>query len=900
MPRTLITSPVPRPPTEISDDYLVVAPHSRIAQGFSAPFRSLQSIAKDLLKKNGFGIATPIKAAETLRRAVGFVMHGSDASAVARHHREIIGAMLRSGVDTKKLGAAGLERARMAALIAERYVELLGRDRLIDPDAALITAVKSRLVRHSQVLIYGYFRARQLPARPEEIEFIDALAGEGTVFYLPCGDGPIFHSNREWRDRLTSRGWIIGDEKPTAFALSAIEKLALRFSDGGPHKPEDVDDVKAVEHPDLVHEVRVTLAAAKAAIINGLSVNEIAIVCRDMKTYSQPIISVAREYGLPVRLDCEIAIAETELGRFIALILDVVEKRSSEEIAAGAGSSRRGFAYGSTMRLMQHRLGPGLTEPQKAAAYRSIPSDYDAWRSISEEVELVYAPGGRPFADWVLWLRNLLGRWDVRAKEKLGSSAEEIEAYRRLFRSLEQVECDFGAQPIDVSHFAADIADTLANVSTPLHAARGGVLIAEPNDMAGRSFDTLFVVGMAEGSLPAISSDSNVIDFFECEQLREHGIHFQDALEVPRWEALSFYFSLLACRRRIIFSYPKFALDREQIASSYFKRLGLATLPDAEKYVSSRGEYRRAFLADPARRDGDEVFSAAMRQFDVERRRESSEPADQYDGVIGIPIDRTNWSATSLIKFGSCRFKWFASEILKLREPEEADTDLPANTRGTLLHKTLELAVGRSRNEPDLRKAVLEDLETAFAEAEKLDDSLIVISNWHLRRSEQIEKLRIAVASKEFLASGASVVEVEKKFIAEFCGLTIRGTIDRIDRLADESILAVDYKHGQTIGKVQDESGYLNIEIQLPLYYLAALPKLYPEDQHSGGQFFHIAEPKLTKARDVDLATFLERVKRALEAGDFAVAPDVKGDACEYCSYDVVCRVGPRLTRKPV
>ena len=30
----------------------------------------------------------------------------------------------------------------------------------------------------------------------------------------------------------------------------------------------------------------------------------------------------------------------------------------------------------------------------------------------------------------------------------------------------------------------------------------------------------------------------------------------------------------------------------------------------------------------------------------------------------------------------------------------------------------------------------------------------------------------------------------------------------------------------------------------------------------------------------------------------FAVDPDVRHDACEYCEFDVVCRVGPRVELK--
>ena len=901
MPRFVITDPIPSPPNEIPDGFELVAPTSEIDSRFGRPARSLYHLAKDSLKSSGFGVATPITAASMLMRAVQKSVFAVDASSVARHYRESVASILRSGLDTATLAKFGSERSRSAAAICDQYRNLLATLRLVDRDAVLSESVRYQVIKPRPVVIYGYFRARQLPARPEEVELIDRLAADGSVFYLPCGDEPLFSSNRAWLDLLIERGWQTDSERtPADRPPKSIQVLAGNFKSGKLFDPREFENVEAIEYPDQVHEVRSTLARAKASVIQGVPLDQVVIVCRDLSFYARPLIAAAHEYNIPVRLDHEIPIAETELGQFISLILEAIDRRTTQEAASDTARSRRGFLYEPTIRLMLHRLGPGLGDEQRALAYRNLPSNYDAWRSITNDAEVVYVNGKRSRAEWTSWLRNSIGRWEVRSKEKLGSSAEEMLAYDRLFRALEENARDNGMEPIHVSQFAADVADVLVNVSTPLHTARGGIRIAEPNDLSGCSFDTIFVVGMTEGSLPAISADSSVIDLFECERLREYGIHFQDALEVPRWEALSFYFTLLTCRRRIVFSFPKFAADREQIASSYFKRLGLTASSDDGKYISSNVEFRQAFLSDPSRQNGDAVFTTAVRQLQIEKRRESDAPADEYDGVIGIPIERSSWSATSLTKFGSCRFRWFASDLLKLREPAEAGTDLPANTRGTLLHKTLELAVARSLAEPNLRQAVLDVLETAFSEAESLEGSLTLISNWNLRRVEQIEKLRIAVSSKEFVADRATVLEVEKEFRAELCGLTIKGTIDRIDRLGDESVMAVDYKHGLHIGKIKDENGYLKVEIQLPLYCLAALPTLYPGHTNAGGQFFHLADPKITKVKETDLIGFLESVRHALETGNFAVDPDLRLEACEYCEYDVVCRVGPRIARKRV
>jgi ATP-dependent helicase/DNAse subunit B len=193
---------------------------------------------------------------------------------------------------------------------------------------------------------------------------------------------------------------------------------------------------------------------------------------------------------------------------------------------------------------------------------------------------------------------------------------------------------------------------------------------------------------------------------------------------------------------------------------------------------------------------------------------------------------------------------------------------------------------------------MLELLEDAFAEAEAMYEPLALVANWRLRRSEEIQKLRRAISSDEFIDNGAVVVAAECAFEAELCGLTIKGTIDRIDRLADGTLLAVDYKHSGYVARIKDENGYLKLEIQLPIYSGVALPKMFPDDHCAGGRFLHLAEPKHTRSREVDLNHVLEGIKSLLEQGRFAVDPDVKGEACEYCEFDVVCRVGPRLALK--
>jgi RecB family exonuclease len=903
MPRFLITEPFPTRPTEIEPDVLIVAPNARIGRALGVSARSLQNHAKEILKKNGFGIATPIKAAETLRKAVRIVLPNADASSVARHYREILGAALRSDIDLDRLANVDSERPRTLARIAIRYVDMLDKMHLVDSDAVLSTVLRRGLIKPQKILVYGYFRARQLSARPEEIEFIDRFAGDGSVFYLPCGEDALFAANREWNSLLESRGWqqVSPTSEPSLFPFnSETEFVAATFARAGAEELKS-GAIEAIEYPDLNAEVRGTLAAAKAAAIEKVPLSNIAIVCRDLDLYAPLLVSTAREYGLPIELEHSVPIGNTAFGDFVSLIFEVVEAADDENAEDADDVSDRknkqGFLYESTLRLMLHRFGPGLTDEQRATAYQTRPSGFEKWLAITDEASILRAGEACSAAEWTTWLRGLLGRWELRREDKLGGTAADIEAYNNFFDSLDEVSRERKDQAISFARFAHDVSDVLANVKTPLRTESGGIRILLPNMVVGCEFKRVFVIGMAEGILPAPATDSNVIDFCEREKLRQHGIHFEDAQEVPRWEALTFYFTLLSCTGKVSLSYPKFVGETELLESSYFKRLGIEPGASTESLVSSIPEYRQSYLRDGTR-NHDAVLAAARHQYAVEAYRESGGPPDKYDGVIGVPVSKPYWSASSLSRIGSCAFKWFANDVLRLNEREEADAELQGDMRGRLYHKALELAVKRTRESVDLRTAVLAVLEEEFGNAEVLEADLGHVANWKLRRGEHLDTLRFAVSSDQFVHSGASVIDTERSFEAEYCGLKIKGKIDRVDRLKNGELLAIDYKSGSYVAKIKDDEGFLRIEIQLPIYSRIGAAKLYPGETCKGGAIFHIADAKRTIGKDVDLDRVLRRIKKLLDDGNFAVDPDVKQEACKFCEYDVVCRRGTRLMRK--
>ena len=893
MARTLKTGHIPKDRCPIPSGSLVLTPHRAAAEHLGVPHVSLRSVAERILRRENIGVASHLTALHALKAAIKRIAPKLDAAAEADRLSQILRTVLRIGIDLSSLRHHGSPRARFLADVAEIYVDSLAKIGLIDREAVLWRVSQLELERE-RLFVYGYFRARK-----EEILFIDRFAADESVFFLPCHENSIFEVNRTWAHTLNELGWTIDAANDlTTNDISPGTEMASRFINVGLDKDslqERGNAGTAIAYPSIEAEVRGTIARAKHLVIEGVRPEKIAIVCRTVQPYASLIASVSREYGLPVEMKHMIPVGQTPVGEFVKLLLGSVGPEAESE---GEETVDRPFEFETTARMLLHPLGPGITGDKWPDARRSHPGSLDDWQKLGTDLAILQVPERQSYKEWAAWLVSVFGSFRVR--EKAGSNAAELTALNRLIDAINEQTPRQVGRALSFEGFAAEIFDILSMVTTPFGTASGGVVLHQPNTVIGGKFDHIFVLGMAEGMLPAKVTENPIIDFHERKRLSGFGIEFEDAAEVPRWEALSFYFVLLAGAKSLSFSYPRYVDGDPRLPNSYFEKLGLSPEEAAEEFVSSREELRRVFLAGAESPVTDEVLERAKFQFAVERRRESSEPFDEFDGVVGKALDpsRRTWSVSQLTKIGQCPFKWFSEKVLGLGPPEEADLELPPATKGTLYHKTLEIAVQNAIAADDLRAAVLANLDAAFAEAEASDGLLVAsVANWELQRSEHLELLRKVVRSSSFIAEGARVLAVEQEFNTVWMDLPIRGRIDRIDD-GPEGLVTIDYKTGSYTGKVKDDSGRLKIDLQVAVYSKAALPHLYPGKKVGTGKYLRLAKRKAEAGKDVPLDPFVASVKETMLSGRFTVEPDVDGEACKYCSFDPVCRQGPRLKLK--
>lgn len=842
-----------------------LVPNQRAARALGVAFDSLEREALARLRRAPYAIARPLQAQRLMRETAADCLGAEDPAGTARALMPVVRMVLRAGVDLARIEAEGPPRAARIAHCAREYQARLRQAGWLDTAEALRHAATLGAPKQP-VLVAGYPRLGA-----DERELIEAIAGDGSVVLLPYLPHAQYADNLEAARFFEAHGWqveITEAEAPAqpleGLLRPGLERDALAFA-------------------DMEAEARGVLGRVKALLAEGVAADRIALVARQDDFYGPLLLDVAHEYQVPLRALYGVPLTRTRLGSWLALVLE---------------AGLHGLPFEGTFRLLAHPLSPGLPPEQRALARQRHPAGEVAWREIGVDLSGLAWPEADTRANWVRAVRELIRELGVR--RQAARWPREALACHALLEQLAPLAEPEG-EALSRAAFVQELLDTLDLVAVPAHPGRGGVELHTPLSLYGARYEHVFVLGMAENVLPAPVADSPVLDFHERRALAELGVGLEDAAGAARREFLSFAALMQVPTQRLTLSYPRLLGDRAALPSAYFKGLGLKPEEAGVGAIASLNEARRVWISREAVSVEDPTLPLVRHALEVEITREGDGQADDYDGVVGAPLDPDEriFSASQLVTLGQCGFKWFAHYVLGLAEPDEFEEELSPAARGDLYHKALELAVGRARGAEPFVPAVLDALDAAFAQAEAELD-VARLPAWPQRREEHLDKLRQAVASPHFLEAGAEVLGTETAFRGTWHGLAVRGRVDRIDRTA-EGLELIDYKtSSKPPDGAQDAAGYAKLDIQLPLYVQAAAPALYPNEPVQGARYYSLTKGRTLKVAKPDegLADFAERVKGMLRDGAYAVAPDKQLKACTYCEFDLVCRKGPRLSRK--
>lgn len=276
-----------------------------------------------------------------------------------------------------------------------------------------------------------------------------------------------------------------------------------------------------------------------------------------------------------------------------------------------------------------------------------------------------------------------------------------------------------------------------------------------------------------------------------------------------------------------------------------------------------------------------------------------SDPAPAYPRPRPMPSAgqrRVSLSVTGLDRLRADPYQFYAASILRLSELEALDAEPSPAWQGELAHSILEEWHKSGRPLPEI----------ASEELAKMNPHPLTRALWRPRLLKALEWVAEAIAADP--SRTAELFEEPGKL--DWRGVTLRGKIDRLDRLADGSFAVVDYKTGKPPTGAQVQQGFalqlgtLGLMVEAGAF-AGAIGKAtrfeyWSLAKNKDGGFGFIDSPILEGRKQKGIAAddFLPEAKRyldeALDLWILGVEPftaRLNPDAPGYATYDQLMRL---------
>jgi superfamily I DNA/RNA helicase/RecB family exonuclease len=434
---------------------------------------------------------------------------------------------------------------------------------------------------------------------------------------------------------------------------------------------------------------------------------------------------------------------------------------------------------------------------------------------------------------WLVWNRSgLAGPWFSQA---LGSGILAAQANSNLDGVLALFTAatrfverrpDAGASVFLESVLDAEVPeDTL----TP-RPADDAVLVTTPSGAVGLEFEVVALVGVQESVWPNLKPRGSLL--YPQELVRavtgQAGVTLDGRKEVLDDELRMFALAVSRARRQVIVA----AVANEDEAASIFFALlpsdavvaeGTASAPLSLRGLT--GRLRRELIAAPdpgsrraaasglARLAAEGVSGADPAEWHGMLPPSSVEPLFGDDEPVPV-------SPSKLEAFEDSPLDWFIESV-------SGSSSSTAMGIGTIVHWAMETATDPSVD------AITAAIESRWQE-------LVFESPWlaeQQRRATRILAGGLAEYLADFARAGKALVSAEGKFTLSVGRATVNGSIDRVERASDGSVVIVDLKTGRAITNQET----IDAHPQLGAYQLAYAAGVLDEflgalgDHHGGG-----------------------------------------------------------------
>ncbi|HOW98348.1 MAG TPA: PD-(D/E)XK nuclease family protein [Kiritimatiellia bacterium] len=619
-------------------------------------------------------------------------------------------------------------------------------------------------------------------------------------------------------ERLGTQHVRLSSALPPAHAERMEDRLAARIRTevlaGLDQEPwsswtESLGDAWEVEDAQLAADSRDRLSFLRSAGLNGevedlarriraemdqhhVPPERIALVARQPDDYLDAVTRVFKEFGIPYFCRRRRPAADTAPVRVLMALLQFPLDPTRERLCALLTSPALAWPGWNSLSARQEAaeailasgIGPVLQaedwRPPRGAARRIPDAVREPVQVVLSQMGLWNAPAGEfslgDHARSALALADLLGLVPGSLPPDGPAEREALDQARALLRRLEQ-ESDAAGARHTRGAFLDLYGRLLADLAVPAGSPEEyGVWIMSPADMAGLSFDVVFVAGLHEGSFPAVAREDAV--FSDEERAAMHAALARHGVRLPQWslplssirsaqERFLFLSCIGAARERLVLSCQATDGEGRDLNPGDFFRSLWALAGDSKDTSAPAGESWRVTLPLPECRTPGEARRRLGRLIERPSAARDSEPAllrklpaapaagngERLARVIGVEhareefFNRTaggraaegshcgrlnspaarrqieGWlagrgalSPTSLEILARCRYRFLLGAVLGLG-PARLREDAPdAMDRGRVIHDILDQVYRGLRGDEGQPDALATDARAAFAD----------------------------------------------------------------------------------------------------------------------------------------------------------------------------------------
>ncbi len=687
-----------------------------------------------------------------------------------------------------------------------------------------------------------------------EWQLIEALAARGDVHVsLPYEPGRAAFASLS-HTAADLAGLAGGDivELPAAsgaYLPNGLAHVERHLFDDDP-KPAALDgSVRFLEGAGRRATLELVAEAVIGLVGEGVSPEEIAIVCPSLERTRASIETAFSALGVPVAVEGRPRLAATPFGQALLSLLRFSWSNGTRRELftflrtpyGGLGRSDVDFLEGRLRGRAVLRADRTVEETTKLRTGRPLP--------VLELVGADADPVAATRAVVAAMLRNAYGLGAPPSSQVAKRDLRAADAANRIIDDLERLR-DAG-----VAIHADDVLVALERATTRGDAAGepGRVAVLDLTRVRTRRFDAVFVIGLEQGSLPRRAPTS---PFFDDDTRKELDGRRGARLQRPDAASRDRYLFYTACTRprRVLTLVREAATDdgspREaspfwEAVSELFdpddvrrntSRRPLAQLTWPIEFAPTERERLRALArlsaADPREADALAFANGWQRKLSRARRAFSRPTTISHPRAVALLASRETFRVTDLERMAGCSSAWFVERYLR---PGGIDQAIDPKMRGSIAHVALQrfysqlpsALPGAERVTPENVEAAVELMHRCVDGA--LDSGLRIDAD-DLQRRELGQSLQRDLEQLVRAEASASSTFTPKKLEVSFKayelapGVAVSGKIDRVDAdpVSARGII-VDYKSGAapSAAQIRDEA-----RLQIPLYLLVLRDQL--------------------------------------------------------------------------